>query len=98
LAAKYAASGLVVLAINTWDEDERQLKKWAVSEQLKQRILVYGREVGELYGVGGAVPAAVWIDPAGKVVTTESGKIGQMRLEHHTKRLLGPGTSRVAAQ
>jgi hypothetical protein len=76
------------LAINTWDEDERQLKKWAVDQRLRQRILTYGREVGDIYGVGGSVPAIVWIDPGGNVVATESGRVGPSRMDYHTRRIL----------
>jgi hypothetical protein len=64
------------------------LQKWAADEQLKQRILTYGREVNELYGLSGSVPAVVWIDAGGLVVETAWGKLGPARLERSTKRVL----------
>lgn len=64
------------------------LQKWAGAEKLRQRILTYGREVSDRYGMGGSVPAVLWIDPAGTVVHAESGQTGRLHLDYHTKRLL----------
>ena len=67
------------------------LKKWAEEEKLAQRILTYGREVNELYGLESSVPATVWINPEGVIVKTGWGELGSATLEANTQRLLGGG-------
>jgi peroxiredoxin len=89
LAARHSADGLVVLAVNSWDEDHATLRAWAGHQRLKHRILTYGRDVGdELYGLGGHVPALVWIDSNGVVVDTDWGAVGPETLERQAQRVL----------
>jgi len=79
----------VVLAVNSWDEDDRMLQKRATEAKLAQRILTYGREVNELYKLGGSVPAVVWINRQGIVVKASRRELGPAKLESNTKLLLG---------
>jgi peroxiredoxin len=88
LAERYAGEGLVVLAVNAWDEDEPAVRRFANDHGLKQRILLYGQEVGELYGLNGSVPAVTWIDRHGRIVDFEGGFSGKRSLVRRTNALL----------
>jgi len=70
LAEKYKSDGLVVLAVNAWDEEKDVLVKFVSDNQLKQRVLLDGRDVVKnVYGQK-AVPVLLWIDRSGKIVRT----------------------------
>lgn len=88
LAETHAAEGLVVLAVNTWDEEKDVLAEFVKDEKLRQTILLNGREVAKTsYGVKG-VPTVFWIDRAGIVVDMEDDFKGPGPLEQRTTRLL----------
>lgn len=87
LAEEHADEGLVVLAINAWDEDEAILRRFARKENLKQRILLNGNAVYREYGKPG-LPFTVWIKPDGSVHDVELGFDDAKPLEAKTKELL----------
>ncbi len=88
LADKYKSDGLVVLAVNTWDEPKETLDAFVREKNLKYRILLNGRGVGNTYGVTG-VPTNVWINPQGIMVDAALDFKDPKKLEEKTKRLLG---------
>ncbi len=74
--------------MNTWDEEKDVLSEFAISEKLKQTILLNGREVAKgSYGVKG-VPTVFWIDRTGVVVDMDDDFNGPDPLEQKTKKLL----------
>lgn len=88
LVRKYADDGLVVLAVNAWDEDEQLVREFVQEQKLTQRVLLNGREVAyDRYRVPG-VPTLLWIDGASVVTDIEIGFAGAESLESKTKRLL----------
>ena len=87
LAGKFEKDGLAVLAVNIWDEPVETLEKLAKEQQLKQRILVNGREVADRYGVK-SIPTNLWINRKGIVVDVALGFDDPKELEQKTKKLL----------
>ena len=87
LARQYASEGLVVLAIDTWDESIWKVRRFAEEQKLEQRILLKGSAVADLYGVS-SIPAVVWIDRNGTIIDANLGYHGGGSLERKTKRLL----------
>lgn len=87
MARKYAKNGLVVLAVNQWDEDRDSLRRFVLDKKLEQLVLLEGSSVGTgLYGVTG-VPATFWINRDGVIVdSSRSGGSGD--LEHKTAKLV----------
>jgi hypothetical protein len=70
---RFGERGLVVLAVNGWDEPREQLAKYASEKSLKQRILLGGSEVArEKYAVRG-YPTAFLIDREGRIAAREVG-------------------------
>lgn len=88
LTGEYAAEGLVVLAINSWDEDPASLRRFARESKLKHRILLDGSEVAERYGVGSSVPRLFWIDRSGVIVDSEASFQGLSAMRSKTVRLV----------
>lgn len=92
IAREHADEGLVVLAVNAWDEDKDVLAKFIKSEKLAQRVLLNGSDVGsEKYNVKG-VPVVLWITPDGIIEDVEVGFGGRRSLEEKTRRLLSRGS------
>ncbi len=90
LAEAHARDGLVVLAVNAWDEPKEQLKRYAEKEKLAHRILLQGGSVAEAYGVS-AVPVTLWINGNGTVVDSKSGFDGAEEVRQKTRKLLAAG-------
>ncbi|MBI4716229.1 MAG: TlpA family protein disulfide reductase [Planctomycetes bacterium] len=90
MTEKYAKDGLVVLAVNSWDEPKRDLERFAKDKSLKQRILINGSEVAEKYHVS-RYPTSVWVNRQGVVVDCEIGSSDASTLEQKTKKLLAGG-------
>jgi hypothetical protein len=88
LADEFKKDGLIVLAVDAWDEGEEGLASYVKSEKLTHRILLEGSEVTEAYGSGSNVPVVLWIDRKGVVVDTEWGYDGAGSLEAKTRKLL----------
>jgi hypothetical protein len=87
LATAYKNKGLVVLAVNAWDEPEADVNAFVDQHKLTHRILLNGGNVARRYGVKG-VPAVLWIDRTGTVVDAELDFHGPKSLERKTERLL----------
>ena len=87
IATSHADAGLVVLAINAWDEDKRQINRYVRKAKLAQRILLNGSKVASSYGNPG-VPTLLWIDGTGIVQDVEVGFGGAASLERRTDQLL----------
>lgn len=70
LAEKHQAAGLTVLAVNAWDEERDIVNKFVRDNNLKQRVVMDGKQVfKEAYGLK-SVPTVFWIDRSGKIVRT----------------------------
>ncbi len=64
---QYEDDGLVVLAVNGYDEPKEVVRKFAKEKNLKQKFLVMGGEVArEKYGVR-AYPTSYFIDRSGVI-------------------------------
>lgn len=90
VAEEHAKDGLVVLAVNAWDEPKDVLKRYAEKERLAQRILLDGGSVADSYGIS-SVPVTLWINRAGVVVDAELGFGGADAVREKTKKLLTSG-------
>ena len=84
LAEKYAKDGLVVLAVNGWDESKAVLQAFVKKDRLKQRVLLKGSGVAERYQIR-IFPTNIWVDRNGNIVDSGSG---QRDLEAKTRRLV----------
>ena len=71
MAERYREQGLVVLAINAWNESKKRVARYARKEKLKQRFLLDGREVWKTQ-YDGLLPQLVWIDREGRIVERSS--------------------------
>lgn len=90
LAEAHVRDGLVVLAVNAWDESKEQLKRYAEKEKLAHRILLQGSTVADAYHVS-AVPVTLWINREGMVVDSKSGFDGAEEVRQKTRKLLTAG-------
>ena len=71
ITEQYKKDGLVVLAVNAWDESQDEIAKYVNEHKLQQRILLNGRDVKEnVYGMKG-IPMLFWINRAGIVVNAQ---------------------------
>ncbi len=77
--------------MNAWDEARPDISQFVRDGNLKQRVLLNGREVGKSYGIIG-VPTLLWIDRAGVVVDAEIGFDGPESVEAKTRQLLASGS------
>jgi|CXWL01.1.fsa_nt_gi hypothetical protein len=88
MAQKYAKDGLIVLAVNHWDEDKETLTKYVAENKLQQRVLLNGSSVGrELYEVSG-IPICFWINRSGVIVDSHVDFEGPEVLDQKTKKLI----------
>lgn len=87
IAKERAEAGLVVLAINAWDEDKRQIDRFVRKEKLAHRFLLNGSKVATAYHYPG-VPTILWIDGNGIVKDVEFGFGGPASLARRTDRLI----------
>ncbi|MCH8146396.1 MAG: hypothetical protein IH987_00145 [Planctomycetes bacterium] len=87
LATEHADAGLIVLAVNVWDEDKRQIERFVRKEKLAQRFLLNGSKVANSYKYPG-VPTLLWIDGAGIVKDVECDFGGPASLARRTDQLL----------
>ncbi len=86
---EYKKEGLVVLAVNAWDEDKEVLKQYVQQNDFKHRVLLNGSPVVERYAIPNSrVPTVFWIDRQGTVVEVELGSGNVPRLEKYTKQLV----------
>lgn len=70
LAEKYKDAGLVVLAVNAWDEDKDVITQFVNDYKLRQRVLLNGKETFKgPYGQK-SIPVTLWLDRSGRIVRT----------------------------
>ena len=77
-----------MFAVNAWDEERRDLKRFSRQMNLKQYILLNGSSVFEQYGLK-MVPTVLFINENGIVVDSEVGFHGPEPLRAKAKALLG---------
>jgi thiol-disulfide isomerase/thioredoxin len=68
----YAAKGVAVLGVNTWEQNQKAVKNYIESKKYTYPCLLDGDKLAEAYGVPG-IPTLVVIGKDGKVVLTEIG-------------------------
>lgn len=68
LFEKHRESGLVIVAVNAYDESREVVENFARKEKLTHPIALSGSKVSEESYHVGAFPTAFWIDHEGKVV------------------------------
>ncbi len=90
VAEQHAKDGLVVLAVNAWDEPKKKVAAFVKKNKLKQTILLDGASVGEKYIFDG-IPTVFFIDREGIVRDVESGFGGEASLHRKTKSLMRRG-------
>jgi thiol-disulfide isomerase/thioredoxin len=73
LDKKYKDRGLVVLAINAWDEPAELVRKYVESEKLTHRFLLNGHEVWRDRYHFFETPTTCWIDHTGRVINVHFG-------------------------
>ncbi len=89
MVEEYKKDGLVVLAVNAWDEDKEILQQYVDQNKFQQRVLLNGGEVSDRYGIPNkTVPTVLWIDRKGTVVDTDLGSGNVRRLEQKTAKLV----------
>lgn len=88
IARDFQHDGLLVFAVNAWDEPLRDIKRFVRQRRLKQYILLNGSQVLAQYGVT-VVPTVLFIDRNGVIVDAEVGFDGPEPLRRKAKALLG---------
>ena len=89
MAEQYKKDGLVVLAVNAWDEDKEILRQYIEQNKFQQRVLLNGGEVSDRYGNPEKnVPTLVWIDRQGVVLDADLGSGNIKNLEKTTAKLV----------
>ena len=87
MAKKHGGDGLVVLAINAWDEPKDTLADFAKHEKLMYRILLDGGDVASEYGVT-SMPTNIFVDKNGVMIDAALGFDGPKHIEAKTRKLL----------
>ena len=89
MANEHKKDGLVVLAVNAWDEDAELIKQYIEQNKYTHRVLLNGGEVSDRYGIPSrSVPTVFWIDTAGIIVDVDPGSGDAAKLESLTEKLL----------
>lgn len=73
LQKKYGPRGLVVLAVNAWDEDEGTVRRFVKSKHLTHTVLLMGERVFKTRYGGGGVPHAFLVDRKGVLSSSHPG-------------------------
>lgn len=87
LAEKYKEAGLVVLAINHWNESKAMIERFAKQEKLTHRLLMNGAVVGRRHYKISYIPVYIWIDEEGYIVE-QSGSTTTEKLQEKTAKLM----------
>jgi hypothetical protein len=89
MVEQYRNQGLVVLAVNAWNEEKDILKQYIEQNKFQQRVLLNGGSVSDRYGIPNkSVPTVFWIDRAGIVLEADLGSGNLERLERNTAKLV----------
>ncbi len=89
LARHYAQSGVVVLGVSAWNEQEEKIRKFVDNEELSYPILLNGNALARQYGVRG-IPTTVYIDPQGRIAGRDVGFQSEAQIEAKVKEI-APG-------
>jgi thiol-disulfide isomerase/thioredoxin len=73
LDREYREQGLVVVAVNAWNEPADLLRKYVESEKLTHRFLLNGQAVGKDRYHFFETPTTCWIDHKGRVIKIDFG-------------------------
>jgi thioredoxin-related protein len=87
LAKTHENDGLVIVAVNAWNDSKKDIQGFVKRGKLKQLMLLKGAAVARMYKVK-SVPTTLWIDHTGKIVDTEIGFESAEDLKARTERLL----------
>jgi thiol-disulfide isomerase/thioredoxin len=89
LAEQHRGDGLVVLAVNAWDEPKEILQQYIEQNNFQQRVLLDGAEVFQRYNIPSErIPTVVWIDRQGMIVDTSVGATNPDHLYRTTRALI----------
>jgi hypothetical protein len=90
LVDKYGKDGLVVIAVNAWDEEKEPVARFVAEKKLKHKFLMQGGDVCDRYGIPNrTIPTVLWIDREGKIVDTDTGSADpEQVLAQKTRALL----------
>ncbi len=92
MAERFEEDGLVVLAVNAWDEPASTVRRFVKHKELKQTMVMNGGEVfARTYGLK-AVPTVYWIDRGGRITAVEGGFHGPESLARRRRRWLRPSS------
>ncbi len=93
LAERYQKDGLVVLAVNAWDEEKDVIGKFVSDNRLQQRVLLNGREVFKGAYVQKSIPVVLWLDRGGRILYThlDYDAAHAKVLDEYTARLVASG-------
>jgi hypothetical protein len=72
LQKKYADRGLVVLAVNAWDEDVETVREFVTEKKLTHTVLLNGGEAKKRYGIR-FIPVTICIDRDGRISSSHAG-------------------------
>ncbi len=92
MAEQFESQGLVVLAIETSGEPQKDVKRFVHALNLKQQLLIDGQAVRQLYNIPGT-PTTFWIDRTGLIVDEEVGFDNPKSLESKTAKLVNQPTT-----
>ncbi len=98
LDKKYKDRGLLVLAINAWDEPAELVQKYVESEKLTHRFLLKGHEVWRDRYHFFETPTTCWIDHKGRVINVHFGfdPGDEVALARRAEELLARGIGMLA--
>ena len=90
MAETYADDGLVVLAVNAYDDPKTTVESIVKKNKFKQTMLLNGSGVSMLYNVVG-LPTTLWVNRKGMIVDFEEGFGGAASLKRKTRNLVNSG-------
>ncbi len=87
IAEDYKSKGLVVLAVNAWNEEKGTIAKFAAEKGLKQRILLNGQKASLKFKVN-SLPTTLWIGRDGMIKDAEIGFDSEDSLRKKTEAII----------
>ena len=76
-----------MLAVNFWNEPENTVRAFVKNQGINYPVLLDGKSVGQKYGVRG-IPATFYIDPEGRIASSEIGAEQESEMEAKVKAIL----------
>ena len=90
LSKKHASKGLVILAVNAWNEPQGKVQEFVKAQGINYTVALQGGDVAAAWGVNG-IPTSFCIDAQGQIVSEGVGAESESELERRLKAIL-PGT------